>query len=152
MHPAVLELLQELPVTYAGKIDKKYLRDMLQHSDNFARKEEVCQMPRTPLEGVLCDIFQAVLKLEYVDVHSDFFDLGGHSLNATQVVLLVRRHLGIEMKIKDLFMHSSVARLAEVLQSRGLVDSSDEPGLVFDELSAADSEISAEPVFEEIEI
>lgn len=151
MYPAVLELLPELPVTQGGKVDKKYLHEMLAASqvqalegdaEGKARRE-----PRTPLERLLCEIFQNVLQLENVDIHSDFFALGGHSLNATQVVSLVRRHIGVEIKIKDLFMHASVAQLAEVLEQRYVLDSVGEESGLAEKVS-----LSLETVSEEIEI
>ena len=124
MHPANLQLVPELPVTFAGKIDKKYLIETLKNKDNniFVDRHASNEAPRTPLECQLCEIFQNVLKLDQIDIHTGFFDVGGHSLSATQVVSLGRKHLGIEMNVKDLFMHASVAQLAEVLESRRSLD------------------------------
>ncbi|MBB4634032.1 non-ribosomal peptide synthetase/type I polyketide synthase [Longimicrobium terrae] len=68
--------------------------------------------PRTPVEEVLAGIFADVLKVEQVSIHDSFFDLGGHSLNATRVGARARAVFGTPIKPRDLFEAPTVAGLA----------------------------------------
>lgn len=122
MYPAHLQIVPELPVGHAGKVDKKVLLNQISKNEKPSNGEGPEGDPRNPLEGVLCEIFQAALKQPRMTINSDFFDSGGDSLSATRVISMVRRQLGVQMKIKDLFVHSTVAMLAEVLCRRENVD------------------------------
>ena len=69
------------------------------------------------METVLAAIWGEVLGRERVGVDDNFFELGGHSLIVTQVVSRVRDSLGIEMKIRTIFEHPTIAELARFLRA-----------------------------------
>ena len=76
---------------------------------------------RNATEEALTKIWQELLSLEQVGVYDNFFELGGHSLLAMRVVSSIRRELNIELNIKDLFVHPTIAGLGTYLgeQSKG---------------------------------
>ncbi|MEV6986110.1 amino acid adenylation domain-containing protein [Sphaerisporangium sp. NPDC051017] len=73
----------------------------------------------TPTEEALCVIFTEVLGLDAIDPEDNFFELGFHSLLATQVVSRVRVRLGVELGVRTLFEAPTVADLAECLDEDG---------------------------------
>ncbi|HEY2736851.1 MAG TPA: amino acid adenylation domain-containing protein, partial [Thermoanaerobaculia bacterium] len=87
MVPAAFVHLDALPLTTNGKIDRAALPDPDWQRPEL-RGERVA--PRTPIEEILAEIWQDLLGVEAIGIHDSFFDLGGHSLKAGQLVLRVR--------------------------------------------------------------
>ena len=65
--------------------------------------------PRNELEETLVEIWAEVLKIEQIGVFDNFFELGGHSLLAAKVIARVRKYLGVEVPLRDLFEEPTVA-------------------------------------------
>jgi len=77
------------------------------------------------VEEILAGIWQSLLSVERVGRQDNFFELGGHSLLATQVAVHVRHSLSVELPLKLLFEHPTIARLAEqvvMLRNQHLLD------------------------------
>ena len=109
MVPSAFVFLDALPLTPNGKVD----RGALPASDlNKPDLEEAFVAPRTPTELEMANIWMQVLNVDAVGIHDDFFDLGGHSLLATQVMSRVREAFHIELPLRSLFEHPTVAGLA----------------------------------------
>jgi len=109
MVPVSWVQLDTLPLTASGKIDKRALPD----ATDTARLVKTYTAPTTALEAQLASIWQQLLKKEQIGLHDNFFELGGHSLLAMRVVSVIRKALSIELSIKQLFIHPTIALLAK---------------------------------------
>ncbi|MBW8879217.1 MAG: amino acid adenylation domain-containing protein, partial [Acidobacteria bacterium] len=104
MVPSVFVVLDWLPLTTSGKVDRRALP--APEEGDFQRGEYVA--PRTEAERRLCEIWEELLGLERVGIEDNFFDLGGHSLLATQVVSRVRSVLGLEVPLRTVFEQPTI--------------------------------------------
>ncbi|MDR3637953.1 MAG: amino acid adenylation domain-containing protein [Isosphaeraceae bacterium] len=114
--PSVTVVVDSLPRTPSGKVDRRRLPEP--ERLQAARSETAHVPPQTPLECALAAIWSEVLQRDRVGIHDNFFDLGGHSLRATQVVARVNSRLGLRMVVSELFEAATVAALAERLAPR----------------------------------
>jgi acyl carrier protein len=116
MLPSDLVLLEDLPYTRSGKVDRKGLPAP---EEVQRESERPVAAPRHPFEEVLVGIWSEVLQKSPIGIEDNFFELGGHSLLATQLVSRVRSAFSIELPLRTLFEHPTVAELAhQVRQAR----------------------------------
>lgn len=110
MVPSAFVMLETLPLTPSGKIDRRVLPapDRSSFENNYVA-------PETSTEVVLVDIWSEVLHLPEVSIHDDFFDLGGHSLLATQLLGRINQIFSSEISLQQLFLNPTVAQLEVVL-------------------------------------
>ena len=114
MIPSAFVFLEVLPLTPNGKVDRRMLPPP--DPDRLVL-EETYESPRTPLEYLIAEIWQDVLKVDYVGVHDNFFDLGGHSLLSLQVVTRLEKQLGVKLSSREL-VFQTLGQLAVVCESR----------------------------------
>ncbi|HXO84169.1 MAG TPA: FkbM family methyltransferase, partial [Gemmatimonadales bacterium] len=115
MVPAAFVLMDELPLTANGKIDREALP--LVTSDQARPASGTSAAPRSDTERALAAIWSELLKVESVGIEDDFFELGGHSLLAIQLVSRVRDTFGVDLPLRNLFEHPTVAKLAEAIDA-----------------------------------
>ncbi|GAB4192333.1 MAG: hypothetical protein OHK0022_06440 [Roseiflexaceae bacterium] len=112
MVPAVFVVLDKLPLTSNGKLDRRALPAPVPESPDSAGRP-----PRTPVEELLAGIWAELLGQEQVSTTANFFDLGGHSLLATRLIGRVRERLAVDLPLAALFERPTVADMAELVEA-----------------------------------
>ena len=108
MVPAAWHALEALPRSANGKVDRQALAAI--EPRRVAGSRLVA--PRNPVERGIAEIWSEVLHVEAIGATDDFFQLGGHSLVATQVMSRVRETFGVDLPVRTLFRAPTVERLA----------------------------------------
>jgi amino acid adenylation domain-containing protein len=107
MMPSAFVLVSDWPLTPHGKIDRRALPT----PDVTSRAAADYMGPRDPFEEALSTIWREVLNIPRVGIHDNFFELGGHSLLVTQVVARARRRLNLDLSVRSVFDHPTIADL-----------------------------------------
>ncbi|MEX2492635.1 MAG: amino acid adenylation domain-containing protein [Nitrospirales bacterium] len=110
MVPSRFVVLDSLPLTANGKIDRKALP-----APNEADRTQgrIYAPPTTELEELLVELWQEVLNVERIGIHENFFELGGHSLLATRMIARMRNTLELAIPLRTLFEYPTVAGFAK---------------------------------------
>ena len=119
MAPSAVVLLEKLPLTSNGKVDRQKLPapEMVAAAKPFVE-------PSTATEVALAAIWAEVLRKDKISADDNFFDLGGHSLLATQVISRIRRVLDVDLPLRTMFETPTVAGVAaRIDQVRGALGS-----------------------------
>ncbi|MGI9214932.1 MAG: condensation domain-containing protein, partial [Gammaproteobacteria bacterium] len=112
MIPSFFILIDKIPLTPNGKIDKKAL-PIPDLSVRLLGASYVA--PRTPVESDLGFIWSEILRIPQVGIHDNFFRIGGHSLLATQIISRIRRLYSCDLSLKTLFEGPTIAELAVIV-------------------------------------
>ena len=110
MVPSTFTCMDEMPLTTNGKLDTKSLPKPEIFIDQSA-------LPQTPQEELLCEIFSDVLNVPQIGTNDSFFEHGGHSLLAVQLIGRIKEAFGKELTIGHLFESPTVAGVANQLQN-----------------------------------
>ena len=112
MIPSVFIMLDQLPLTPTGKVDRKALPE----PDGTRPESEIAfAEPQNALEAQLARIWADILGLDRVGVNDNFFDLGGHSLAAMRIVSRVTDRFNLKMSTQLLFQSPTVRAMAAVI-------------------------------------
>jgi amino acid adenylation domain-containing protein len=109
MLPSAFVVLDELPLTSNGKVDRRGLVA----ADLIPADPGDVVTARTPVEAKLIEIFAGLLGRDQVGINDDFFELGGHSLLAMKAVSRARQAFGVALPLGSFFEEPTVAGLAE---------------------------------------
>jgi len=115
MHPTDFVLLESLPLSPNGKLDRAALPAPGGRRDGVQAQFIA---PETALERVLATLWSSLLRVERVGLNDDFFALGGHSLLATQIVSRIRETLKIELPLAAFFETPTLSGLKRALLQR----------------------------------
>jgi len=111
MVPHDFNIVEKLPTTLSGKIDRKALLNY--KSDKIVEYAE----PRTEAEKIVASIWKECLNREKIDIFSNFFEIGGHSLVAVRVMNKIEQQTAKKLPLSALFEHSTIEQLAKLLDT-----------------------------------
>lgn len=112
MQPSAYVLLDALPLTSNGKVDRRLLPSPEEASESA---QPLDAPPRNDVERTLITIAQEVLHIERIGIHQNFFDLGGSSIHMVQILNKVRATFQQEFSITEIFRHPTISLLAAYL-------------------------------------
>jgi acyl carrier protein len=118
MIPSGMVALERLPLTPNGKIDRRALPPL--DGPRFGTAEYVA--PRDSHETRVTEIWQEVLQVHRIGANDNFFDLGGHSLMATQIISRIREAFEVDVPLVSLFENPTIAGLAAMIRDRHAAD------------------------------
>jgi amino acid adenylation domain-containing protein len=113
MQPAAFLLLDTLPVTSNGKLDRKKLPD-----PDFSGSQQAATFvtPRDAIELQLALLWEEILQVSPISITANFFELGGHSLLAVQLMARIEQQFGQKHPLALLFQEATIERFANVLR------------------------------------
>ena len=111
MVPHVFHILDKMPRTLNDKIDRVALLEYKSNSENL----QDYTAPRSNEEKIVATIWQEILKIEKVDIFSNFFEMGGHSIMAVNIMIKIEKETGKRIPLSALFQHSTVEKFAKLL-------------------------------------
>jgi len=116
MVPSVLVLLDQLPLTLNGKVDR---RALVAQAQPGLRPEEVFVAPRDVLEFRLAQIWEEVLDVRPIGMKDNFFELGGHSLLAVRLIARISEETGRALPLASLIQGATIESLANLIRQQG---------------------------------
>lgn len=113
MIPSTFILIDEIPLTSNGKVNRKSLPkfNIVKEAEN----EKAFRNPESPIEKSLAEIWCHVFNIEKVSIDDDYFELGGDSLVATKLTGIIREKIQAELSLTDIFEKTTIAELAEYI-------------------------------------
>jgi microcystin synthetase protein McyA len=122
MIPAAFVMLDAMPLTPNGKVDRKALPAL-----DTARPtlERTFEAPHTPIEQQLAELWAELLRLDQVGIHDNFLELGGDSILSLQIVTQANRR-GLRITPRQIFENPTIAELAAVVSTAGLIQAEQE--------------------------
>jgi len=115
MVPATFVLLDALPKTPNGKIDRKALPAPERVRPDLA---SAFKMPRTPVEARLAAIWEQLLDIRPIGITDNFFQLGGHSLLVMRLLSSIQKEFGQNLPLSTFFQGATIAQMAEIIDQQ----------------------------------
>lgn len=117
MRPEQKWLIPSLPITNNGKIDRKLLTQWLTTiSQQTQQLTEVNFTPETPLQEALLNCWQQILKTSISSKDSSFFNLGGDSLLATRLLVLIQEKLTITISMSAFYKKPTISGMLQIIE------------------------------------
>jgi amino acid adenylation domain-containing protein len=114
MVPHEFHILEKMPTTLNEKIDRKALLE-------YKSKTETNQQynaPRTNEEKLVAEIWEENLKKERIDIFSNFFEIGGHSIIAVTIVVKIQKMTGTRIPLSAIFKNPTIEKFAKLLKNQ----------------------------------
>ncbi|NER27105.1 MAG: amino acid adenylation domain-containing protein [Symploca sp. SIO1C4] len=111
MVPSIFMLLESLPLTANGKVD----RQALPAPERTPELEKMFVAPRNQVEDLLAKIWTKVFQFKQIGIHDDFFELGGDSFLALQLISKINQKLDTNISLGILFQHPTLAEIAGLI-------------------------------------
>ena len=111
MVPSLFISLSALPLTPHGKVDRRRLPQ-----PDWSQTQTSYHPPRTAIEQVLVEKWQALLQVAQVGIYDNFFELGGHSLIAPHFMLWLHDQFGVDWPLRYLFEVATIAEIAQAIE------------------------------------
>jgi amino acid adenylation domain-containing protein len=108
-------ILEKFPLTSNQKVDRKALP---RPGDSMDHDSSLLTLPLTKSQQLVSDIWSRSLGIENIDIHDDFFEIGGHSLIAVEVMTRLEKECNVKFPLSILFEYPTIAKLAALVQSK----------------------------------
>jgi amino acid adenylation domain-containing protein len=130
MVPSYFIQLDKIPMSSNGKTDKKLLPD-----PTGIQEKVIFRKPQDEIEFLILGICSSVLKKEEISLGDNFFEIGGHSLNAVRVISQIRKELNIDLALKEIFYTPILLDIAEkvkkiIERKESFVEKNEEDSLI----------------------
>ncbi|RUT68627.1 amino acid adenylation domain-containing protein [Flavobacterium cupreum] len=109
--PSQFVLMDKLPLTVSGKIDRKFL----ENKKIEKREDKKYIAPENEIEEKIQKVWEDNLKLSKISVDVNFFEIGGNSIKATQIMAMISKELGIYVPLKDIYNNPTILELARTI-------------------------------------
>ncbi|MEW7292228.1 amino acid adenylation domain-containing protein [Aquimarina sp. 2304DJ70-9] len=119
MVPTQFRNVEKLPLTATGKVNRKELEKKNLSSEN----NPIIIKPVNSTENGLLKIWQSILNQSEISTDSNFFEMGGNSLKATQIVSATFKELGCTISLKDIYNNLSIIELSQFIENKHKDDS-----------------------------
>lgn len=106
--PSQFVLMDKLPLTVSGKIDRKFL----ENKKIEKREDKKYVAPQNVTEEKIQKVWEDNLKLSKISIDTNFFEIGGNSIKATQIMAMISKELEIYVPLKDIYNNPTVLELA----------------------------------------
>jgi acyl carrier protein len=113
MMPAYFVRLDQIPLTQNGKVDRKALPGP---EENRPELETTFVAPQTVTESKLAGIWAQTLNVKRVGIHDDFFEMGGASVPAVQVIARIAQSFQVELPLQTIFQTPTIAQLSQTIE------------------------------------
>lgn len=110
MIPRYFVKLHKLPLTALGKIDRKYLENYREYT------EETYEEPKTELQKMLCEIWESILGRTRIGIQVSYLELGGNSLNAVRIITEIYNRVGIRLSVRDILLYDTISKIEKYLK------------------------------------
>jgi amino acid adenylation domain-containing protein len=114
MVPSYFVMVDEIPLTANGKVDRKALPE----PDGNVELGTAYAAPTNEMENKLAVIWQSLLGLDQVGINDGFFELGGNSVMMVQMITKIDREIGVEINFREFLEKNTIAKLAGLISSR----------------------------------
>lgn len=114
MVPSIFVVMDSLPLTPSGKVDRRALPEPQQNRSDF---NESFALPQTETEKKMSDVWFQLLDIKPIGSHDDFFELGGNSLQVVQLSQLIEKTFRVKLPISTFFKNSTLKALSKTLES-----------------------------------